>query len=182
MNIIPPKTPKPYDPDVKAVCQVLCGKNPVAVPIKVSPNSKDAWCWFNVSEKVRTEGGEAIHGWNIVAYKGIQLIALPHTVWKAPDGVLVDITPTQHPALSLDRVVFVADDYLQTWLANVEPKTQRPSQRPFPFSGRRLWPQIAALIKEQEALRRANKLDEADVKAHEINTLLVSAGAVKGAS
>ena len=54
-------------------------------------------CITNVIHYVEKHGGSAIYGWYFghreSAKFGNYLIATHHSVWRAPDGILIDITP-----------------------------------------------------------------------------------------
>jgi hypothetical protein len=166
------RTPKRYDTDAVEVCRILSGKAPVDVPIKLESYSKDAFCWFNVWEKVRIDGGEVVYGWMIAFYKGIQVMAYPHAVWKSPDGGLVDITAPQHPTLDQQRTLFVEDTELAGLLANAQPKTPRPTYRLFPLKLRRMWPLVSARCREHDVLRLAGKDDEAKALIKDLENTL----------
>lgn len=155
-----PKTPKRYDTDIIDACQKLCGGSAVDVPIILEPYSKDAFCWFNVSEKIRIDGGEPVYGWMLVVYKELWIKALCHAVWKSANGTLIDVTPPQLPSLSSERSIFVADSSLQPFFADIQQGSPRPVERMFPFKFRKLWSLVAEKCKESDALRLAGKKSE----------------------
>ncbi len=65
-------------------------------------------CHLNVWIQCLQKGGDAQHGW--VIYQDMSkavLVAVFHTVWKAPDGSLFDITPRE---FGDKHVLFVVDD------------------------------------------------------------------------
>lgn len=65
-------------------------------------------CHLNVWVQCLQKGGSAQHGWIIYQDKSKAiLVAVFHTVWKAPDGSVLDITPRE---FGDKRVLFVMDD------------------------------------------------------------------------
>lgn len=50
-------------------------------------------CYWNVQEKVRSHGGEALYCWRPVWVKGAYIWAQHHAVWRRPDDQLIDLTP-----------------------------------------------------------------------------------------
>ena len=162
MAEILPKTPKRYDSDVLEACKSICGGKPVDVPIVPETQSKDAFCWFNVEEKVARDGGEPAYGWLVVVYKERWIKAIPHAVWKSPEGTLVDITPPQLSSLNSERTLFLHDEQLNPFFTNIHEKGRpRPSERTFPFLVRKLWPLVGQKCREADLLRLAKKQDEA---------------------
>ena len=51
-------------------------------------------CHLNVWVKFQIDQGEAVYGWNLFQDKLTGCAeAIFHTVWKSPDGKLIDLTP-----------------------------------------------------------------------------------------
>lgn len=64
------------------------------------------WCHVSAKHKAMTEGGRRVHGWALWAFGNV-IVGDHHSVWQAPDGRLVDVTP---PKYGEKRVLFVRDD------------------------------------------------------------------------
>jgi hypothetical protein len=63
-------------------------------------------CHFSAKHRALTDGGKRIHGWALWQFGGT-VVGDHHSVWEAPDGRLVDVTPPNYGA---HRVLFVRDD------------------------------------------------------------------------
>lgn len=71
-------------------------------PIKDAPINH---CFPLVEEKVRTEGGQMVLGWQI--WQTLNLLEAEfHSIWKTPDGDLVDIAPK---AIPVQKILFLPD-------------------------------------------------------------------------
>lgn len=64
------------------------------------------WCHVSAKHKAMTEGGRRVHGWALWAF-GDVVVGDHHSVWRTPEGDLVDVTP---PKFGERRVLFVRDD------------------------------------------------------------------------
>ncbi len=78
----------------------LCSKivpNTVPIRVPVSPDRKAQLneCFFNVRKKMEREGGNILHGWCLWEFPGLFIEAEFHSLWIAPNGGLLDITPKQ---------------------------------------------------------------------------------------
>ncbi len=81
---------------IEEPCYVICE------PIQDVPINE---CFPLVEEKIKTDGGRRILGWQI--WKGKLLIEAEfHAVWESPDGKYIDITPK---ALAFSKILFVPD-------------------------------------------------------------------------
>lgn len=72
--------------------------------------AKSDYCFANVAEKIKRDGGERRFGWCFFEGKGF-LMAMHHCVWVDPtSGDLVDITPSDSlPYAAAIPNVFLAD-------------------------------------------------------------------------
>lgn len=50
-------------------------------------------CFPNVERMVREHGGQQVNGWAIWQWANILVEAEAHSVWRSPEGELVDVTP-----------------------------------------------------------------------------------------
>jgi hypothetical protein len=81
----------------------------VAAPTWAAPTE----CVVNVARAVEEGGGEAVNGWNLIeTLPGVLMEAEFHSLWRAPDGSLHDVTPKELPMLD-QHTVFLADPSLK---------------------------------------------------------------------
>lgn len=79
---------------VLKVIKKITNKTPIKIPIRqkgMTSTGKMLACHFNVEYLVRNYGGERITGYYVSAWDN-QIQLLPHSVWKTPEGKLVDVT------------------------------------------------------------------------------------------
>lgn len=106
-----PQSPKKFDKTLEALASYLSLKSAEAVHLKFSRPStfspEPEYCHFNVWCQIRIEGGEPQPGWVFAQdkYKGFAE-AIFHTVWRTPDGRLIDVTPRKDLE---KRLLFVPD-------------------------------------------------------------------------
>lgn len=97
------------------------GSEPVVLQREVERDARPNECYSNCQGKVETSGGAMQCGWVFQHAGGDWIVAVAHAVWRSPDGVLIDITPTvpteylpsMAPAILRDtagRWVFLPDD------------------------------------------------------------------------
>jgi len=95
-------------------------------PLGLAKHCPEPWgqqmrCFENVGRKVQQDGGRGQSGW-MFQFKYLAddaslgyLVATHHTVWHAPGGQLIDVTPfhsnpQNHPLCPGDGVLFLVDD------------------------------------------------------------------------
>lgn len=76
----------------------LCGmvvpeQVPVYLPVEAARWSQLNECFPNVQRMIQEQGGQQINGWAIWQWENILVEAEAHSVWRNPEGGLVDITP-----------------------------------------------------------------------------------------
>lgn len=64
------------------------------------------WCHVSAKHHALTHGGKRVHGWALWRF-GSLVMGDFHSVWEAPDGELIDVTP---PKFGAGRILFVRDD------------------------------------------------------------------------
>lgn len=85
--------------------QIGSSEEPRYVPCELHQGAPMNKCFPLVQEKIRTEGGKRVLGWQI--WKGELLIEAEfHAVWENPDGKYIDITPKSLP---FTEILFVPD-------------------------------------------------------------------------
>ena len=82
-------------------------QNPQYVTVASEPYCRENFCFQNVEQKVRNDGGNIVYGWQIWLMPEILIEAEFHAVWKSPHGELIDITP-KTPAT--DKILFIPDE------------------------------------------------------------------------
>lgn len=106
-----PMSPKKIDAQLRIVLEHLGLDERLATHLKYSrPTSFEPEannCHFNVWCQWLETGGEIQHGWIFGQDKSVPFAeAIFHTVWKAPEGRLIDITPRSD---NEKRVLFIPD-------------------------------------------------------------------------
>lgn len=76
---------------------------PVAAQEWCLPNE----CFPNVERMVQEQGGQQINGWAIWQWANILVEAEAHSVWRSPEGELMDITPYVNGE---NEILFLRDD------------------------------------------------------------------------
>jgi hypothetical protein len=101
-------TPKEISSEVRAFCRSICKKHlPIFVRVETRSHSLIGECFVNVRTTVELEGGQQIYGWTIWNRPGVFIEAENHSVWRAPDGALVDVSPAPDQET---QVLFLQDD------------------------------------------------------------------------
>ena len=93
---------------VKEFAANICPGELQYVRINAEPYSKNNWCFQNVEEKVRRDGGEVVYGWSFLWWEQNFIEAEFHAIWKSPEGELIDITPIDK-GIQSDRILFLED-------------------------------------------------------------------------
>jgi hypothetical protein len=94
---------------ISSVCEALCPDGSLAIiPIVPGDGCKPNECFANVRRHVEANGGQAQYGWCLdVDPDEPFVVANNHALWMAPDGSLIDVTPTLLPE---QVAVFLSDD------------------------------------------------------------------------
>jgi hypothetical protein len=91
---------------VQAFCHEICeGIEPVYLDTPTAAEGLLA-CFVNVEKRVSESGGSIQYGWRIWEWSNTMIEAEFHAVWVAPDGSLVDITPTDN---GYQKTLFLPD-------------------------------------------------------------------------
>ena len=101
------RPPKFISPDVVAFCRSVVAKpQPVYVPLYPLPGAAESSCFDILPKHVAQHGGEQVIGWSIWQWPRVFIEAEFHTVWRQPDGDLLDITPKKY---RMPRILFLPD-------------------------------------------------------------------------
>lgn len=102
-----PVTPAEHSPAIAAMCSHLCpGQAPAYIDVVPIPDAPPDECFPLVAAYAEEWGGTQVIGWTIWELPGLFVEAEFHSVWRNPDGELVDITPKRTPSA---RIYFVED-------------------------------------------------------------------------
>jgi len=149
VNLLLTSTPDYITAPIIEFCRELVGEGAPGF-IDITPRSDAAVldCFPVIEREVAQHGGEIVYGWRIWEWPGVMLEAEFHAVWRDPDGVLHDLTPTPQGER---RSLFVPDPariYDGRQINNVrKPLTDRPELREF----------MAAADAEFEVLNRGER-------------------------
>ena len=104
------KTIRIDHPKLRKFAPLVCAGSQ---PIKVAMSSKQraaGCCYWNVAEEVRTNGGVAVYGWQIVYWPKRFMEAMHHAIWRMPNGTLLDVTEKYSSDSVESYSVFIIDD------------------------------------------------------------------------
>jgi hypothetical protein len=97
-------TPPPDD-DTRAFCEGAGFPRIAYIDVAPAPTARPGRSHENVGDQVRLHGGSAVVGWLVRAAPALFYEAGPHTVWKRPDGALVEVTPQMNET----QILFALD-------------------------------------------------------------------------
>lgn len=88
-------TPTHLTEQTAAALAPMSSEAPVFVDVTPGPNATPDNCYSNVQEAVRQRGGSAVYGWIVwISGRGHYLKIVHHAVWRSPEGLLLDVTPS----------------------------------------------------------------------------------------
>lgn len=96
-------------PDVVVLCARFDLPAPPVYVDYADFGYEQSFCHVSAKHREMTNNGKRVHGWAIWQFAGLA-IAEFHSVWKNPDGNLVDVTP---PKFNSSRVLFSPDERLK---------------------------------------------------------------------
>jgi len=87
-------TPRRVTPAVKRFTKRLVADAiPDFVPVLAAPSAKVNAAFENVEDTIAVNGGEHAAGWLIWEMRNVLLKAERYTVWRSPEGDLIDVSP-----------------------------------------------------------------------------------------
>ncbi len=95
---------------VLAFCRTVSKSQPVVVPVRPKFGKELNDCTNIVKEHVLMHGGVQHLGWAIWEWPTVMIEAEFHTIWEAPDGFLVDLTPKP---CGIDTILFLPDNKIE---------------------------------------------------------------------
>lgn len=99
-------TPDAIDDAVLAFCATIAPGMPEYVDVTPGEGAQIAYCFDNAATQVARAGGSVAYGWIIWRWPGRYFEAEHHGIWRAPDGTLHDMTPTQY---GQTQILFLSD-------------------------------------------------------------------------
>lgn len=101
------RTPRIVTPALESLAlRIVSGAKARFIEIRPRPDGTVNECFGNVRLQVDELGGRVQHGWVLWEWPGVLIEAEFHSVWVAPDGSWVDVTPRSDAE---HTVLFVAD-------------------------------------------------------------------------
>lgn len=102
-------TPATINDAVRLLCHKIGSRHDPQFINVVASSDNQLWneCHPNVDQHVATYGGTAIRGWGIWETPGHLIEGVCHSVWRRPDGSVIDPTPQMDRET---RILFVPDD------------------------------------------------------------------------
>lgn len=87
-------TPKKISLEILELCKkAVPSGRPLFVNVSIDPESAINECFTNVERYTAKHGGKSVLGWQIWEWPGVFAEAELHSVWKSPDGTLIDVSP-----------------------------------------------------------------------------------------
>ncbi|MDQ2630574.1 MAG: hypothetical protein M3Y75_06315 [Actinomycetota bacterium] len=115
MAFLMPPLPSPAADStvLSELCQRLVpGGIPKTVKVDAPPWAKPLECVPNIEKVIALHGGDIVYGWNLIeSLKGVMIEAEFHALWISDEGLLLDVTPKQIPAMD-PVTVFLSDPEL----------------------------------------------------------------------
>jgi SEC-C motif len=116
-----PTTPKQIDETVLTFASevLVPGAEPVIVRVETDPDSGALDCFGNVERRIERAGGGRRYGWAVWQHGTSMIEGEFHSVWIAPNGRFVDVTPHDGET----EILFVPDSSIR-WETHA-PKNRR---------------------------------------------------------
>src|SRR3989304_3847969 len=97
----PPKILKPY---VLSSCHQISKHEPVFIPSRPLFGKPPDECFAIIREHIALHGGKQYIGWSIWEWPKVFIEAEFHSIWKSPEGEVIDLTPKRY---TFDRILFL---------------------------------------------------------------------------
>jgi len=88
------------------VRQIVPNETPIYVDVQAITHAPNDECFVLVPEQIKRNGGEAAIGWALWEWPSLFVEAEFHSVWRAPNGSLLDVTPKKSPT---QKILFLPD-------------------------------------------------------------------------
>ncbi|WP_345885208.1 hypothetical protein [Shewanella algae] len=87
-------------------CKMLSAIPPCMVKVSVVKSSEEMDCFNIVEQHVKSHGGEQLFGWAVWEWPKVMIEGEFHSVWKSPEGEIIDLTPRP---IEIEKSLFVHD-------------------------------------------------------------------------
>jgi len=145
------KVPNKNKKHVISFCRRICpGSQCIYVPVDPLLDKPLDECFSIVPKHIISHGGEQKFGWSIWHWRKVFIEAEFHSIWKRPDGTLIDITPKLLP---FNQILFLPDPHRRYEGRQIDNIRE-------PISNDQLVKEFIALAEERH--REMNKGDLAD--------------------
>lgn len=92
---------------IRRLCnRIHTGSVATFIPVKPEPDGELSDCFAIVDGKIKRDGGSVCHGWAVWFLPGIMVEGEFHSVWRSPDGDLLDVSPNP---LNAEKILFIPD-------------------------------------------------------------------------
>ncbi|MEK7994173.1 MAG: hypothetical protein AAB403_10255 [Planctomycetota bacterium] len=103
------------DSRLPAIVPDLGGGQILSVPR--TGQGPSGWCYQNVKERCQRIGGRAEQGWMVRWLPEIFIEAMHHSVWRMPNGALLDVTaPQPGAAPARGQTTFMIEEFAVSFL------------------------------------------------------------------
>lgn len=137
------------------------------VPCQPMPDKSLDDCFPIVAEQVVARGGQQIFGWALWELPGVFIEAEFHSVWKSPEGDVVDIVPRSRPFTEIAFVPDASRRYENRQVDNIRKQLVIDNDvKRFLFLCKR---RFAILNAGERAMQHAVILPKADMRELEAN-------------
>ncbi len=95
LNELHQETPPEITPEIRDALRRVSPSTPFYIDFTPLPGCSSMFCYGNVDDCIRREGGCREEGWIVYeGWGGRYLKLIHHCLWRSPDGSLVDVTPS----------------------------------------------------------------------------------------
>lgn len=155
------RPPEEITDDVQSFARQLSPeKQPSWVPINTAAWAEPKECFAAVGKKIEQDGGEMVHGWGIVEWPNIRLVAEFHAVWRSEEGELLDVAvrPPKHettlfvPAQEVEYTgKLVPNKFYKLWKSDVLDEWRDLHKEQVEIRNRNFYNGVTVLISGQDA-------------------------------
>lgn len=112
---------------LKLARQIDSKSSPDYVPVEPGEWCSPGRCFQNVREMVKRRGGSVQCGWRMREQPAAYVEGEFHSVWRSPDGTLIDVTPRTD---RLTEILFLPDTAMEWTGEDVEPRRMMLNLQP----------------------------------------------------
>lgn len=105
-------TPDISEVHVLEFCRGISTAPVCLIPVVPESGFEFGNCFNNVDTVVMERGGVAVYGWHLTEWPGVFIEAEQHSVWRRPDGFLLDPSPHRN---GFSEIAFLPQPPLGIW-------------------------------------------------------------------